>query len=140
MVDALTGLGVPQSTIWEKIHALGEDSEETDLVIKPTLYGERHDPDVKSSVSNITPSNSSLGSVYKALCRGLVTNIHSMMSQDFLLAAGVNKIIGSGTAVIKSSLLQGEIQAQFKLPLELCRGSEADAAVGAALAAIQQTS
>lgn len=57
-----------------------------------------------------------------------------MMSQNFLLAAGVKRIVGSGTAVIKNSILSTEIEALYKLPLVLSEGSDADAAVGAALA------
>ena len=57
-----------------------------------------------------------------------------MMSQDVLLAAGVKRIVGSGTALVKNSVLQKEIEKLYMLPLVLCKGSEADAAVGAALA------
>ncbi len=131
------GLGVPEAKIWERIHCLGEDyiqNGDDPLSISPTVYGERHLPNQRASVSNITPFNTTLGSVYSALSRGLITNLHSMMSQDFLLAAGVQRIVGSGTAVVKNKKIQQEIEQQYKLPLVLSEESEADAAVGAALA------
>ena len=59
-----------------------------------------------------------------------------MMTQDFLLAAGVCRIVGSGTAVVKNTLIQQEIESQYKLPLILGTESVADAAVGAAMAMI----
>ncbi len=128
------GLGVPESKIWDRLQALGQDCPNTDLLICPTIFGERHNPGQRATVSNITAQNITLGSVFSALCVGVVTNLHSMMTQDFLLAAGIKKIIGSGTAVIKNTMLQQEIIRQYKLPLELSDGSQADAAVGAAMA------
>ena len=133
-VTFAAGLGIPEVKIWEKLHSLGQENPETDLEIIPTVYGERHRPTQRGSVSNITPSNTTLGSVFTALCRGLITNLHSMMSQDFLLAAGVQRIVGSGTAVMKNALLRQEIERQYKLPLVLTEDVDADAAVGVAVA------
>jgi len=110
---------------------------ETDLVIVPSLYGERHNPNQRACVQNITPLNVSLGCVYAALCRGLISNLHSMMSQDFLLAAGVQRIVGSGTAIVKNQIMKKEIESQYKLPLQLYEGCQADSAVGAALAVLK---
>jgi sedoheptulokinase len=59
------------------------------------------------------------------------------MSQDFLMAAGVQRIVGSGTAIMKNTIMQKEIENQYKLQLSLCQGSEADSAVGAALAVLK---
>ena len=132
-----SGLGVPSHKIWDRIHALGVESADTDIQITPTIYGERHNPNQRGCVENITPLNVSLGSVYTALCRGLINNLHGMMSQDFLLAAGVQRIVGSGTAIMKNTIMQKEIENQYKLPLNLCEGSEADSAVGAALAVLK---
>ena len=125
---------MPKTKIWEVLQNVGQDYGTTDLNILPTIFGERHNPSQKAAVTNITPLNTNLGSVYHALCRGIITNLHNMMSQNFLLAAGVKRIVGSGTAVIKNSILSTEIEALYKLPLVLSEGSDADAAVGAALA------
>lgn len=130
----VAGLGVPEAKIWERIQSLAVECRETDLTICPTLFGERHNPSQRASVNNITALNTTLGSVYSSLCRGVIDNLHSMMSQDCLLAAGIHRIIGSGTAIVKNVLLQEQIRQQYKLPLELCEGSQADAAIGAAYA------
>lgn len=129
------GLSVTTASIWERINALADDNaDNTDLVVTPTLFGERHNPTMRASVTNITAHNTSLGSVYTSLSRGIITNLHSMMSHDFLLAGGVERIVGSGTAVVKNAVIRREIERQFSLPLVLSDGKEADAAVGAALA------
>ncbi len=65
----LTGVGVPDDKIWQRLHSLAEGSTQTDLVICPTMFGERHNPGQKASVTNITPLNCTLGSVFCALCR-----------------------------------------------------------------------
>ena len=162
------GFGVPESKIWDKLHALtdaepGQNSTSqnnhnnsvtssnsslatsptgatpggsggTELVIVPTIFGERHSPGQRASVTNITSQNTTLSCVYTSLCRGVIDNLHSMMSQDCLLAAGVTRIVGSGTTILKNVVLRREIERSYKLPLTLCPGSDADAAVGAALA------
>ena len=130
---------MPSSKIWEKVNSLADESEETDLVISPTIFGERHNASERGSVTNITSHNTSLGSVYTSLSRGIITNLHSMMTRDFLSSAGVQRVVGSGTAVIKNAILRKEIEAQFRLPLVLAKGSEADSAVGAALAIINES-
>lgn len=74
------GFQVPQSKIWQKILALGEQPEsESSLAIKPTIFGERHAPLDNASVTNIDLGNVSLGKVTRSLCKGVIANIHSMM-------------------------------------------------------------
>lgn len=63
--------------VWEKVLALScEESAISDLKIKPTCLGERHDPDLLASVRNIHVGNLHLGQVFRALCRGLLENLH----------------------------------------------------------------
>mgnify|MGYP001553166668 CR=1 FL=1 len=93
-----SGLGVPDSKVWERLLALAEGNEQTDLEICPTMYGERHNPGQRATVSNITPLNTTLGSVFCALCKGLVQNLHGMMPREVLDEAGVQRILGSGIA------------------------------------------
>jgi sedoheptulokinase len=128
---------VPKNQIWDKVTALGVESEATDLVISPTIYGERHMPSLRGTVSHITPLNTGLGSVYRALSNGVIQNLHGMMTQDFLLAAGVTRIIGCGTALCKNKVLQEQVKHMYKLPLVISEETDADAAVGAALAVIR---
>ena len=47
------GLSINQSKIWEKTINLGQNVSSSNevMVIKPTLFGERHDPELKGSIS-----------------------------------------------------------------------------------------
>ena len=136
----LAGLGVPEAQIWGKLSLLGQDSNAaSDLVICPTIFGERHAPNQRASVTNVTPQNLLLGSVFRSLCTGVIANLHGMMSRDFLTDAGVTRLICSGTALKKNVILQNELESQFDLPLVMSSEvSDADAAVGAALAMLLQ--
>ena len=138
------GFGIPEATIWEKLHAQQQPSQDVvnshlssdldDLVITPTIYGERHCPDSRGSAGNIHSQNISLASVYHSLCRGLVSNLHSMMSASVLRAAGISRIIGSGTVMTKNAAIRREVERLYNMTLVMSEQSEADAAFGAAMA------
>ncbi len=133
------GLSINQSKIWEKTIALGQNqasSEDgkTELIINPTLFGERHDPTLKGSSSNITTSNLSLGHVTRAICNGIARNLADMMSPETLKEAGMTKIIGSGACLSRNPVLMQEFQNIYQMPFEFT--SEGSACIGAALAAI----
>jgi hypothetical protein len=61
--------------VWSRILELGAASESSTLEIIPTLLGERHNPEVRGSASNMDPSNLALGSVTRSLCQGIVANL-----------------------------------------------------------------
>ncbi|XP_013405429.1 sedoheptulokinase [Lingula anatina] len=128
------GHAVPDTKVWATLLEQGEEEESTDLVISPTIYGERHMPNQHATVSNINTSNLSLGSVTLALCQGVVTNLHTMMPRDFLLGAGVKRIVGSGAALTKNKVIQREIEKLYSLPVTYVQGT--DSAIGAAIAMI----
>nr|XP_023027508.1 sedoheptulokinase-like [Leptinotarsa decemlineata] len=129
------GFNVPQSKIWEKVIALSsDDSTVSDLQIKPTCLGERHSPDTSASVSNIHVGNLGLGNVFRALCRGLLENLHSMMPKEILHKAQINRIVGNGSGLSRNKVLQMEVQQLYQLPLVFTKGG--DAAKGAAMAFI----
>ncbi|KAF2366365.1 Carbohydrate kinase FGGY N-terminal [Trinorchestia longiramus] len=113
----------------------GMGGHESIMVINPTLFGERHAPEVNGSVRNIHCGNLKLGQVMRALCKGIVANLHSMMPRSVLQAAGVTRIVGGGSALTRNPLLLEELQALYKLPVTL--DSRGDAAFGAAVAAIK---
>ncbi|XP_068246527.1 sedoheptulokinase-like [Palaemon carinicauda] len=129
------GFQVPQSKIWQRILALGEESQsESSLTINPTLFGERHAPDGTATVTNIDLGNVSLGKVTRSLCKGVIANIHSMMPSSMLSENGVTSIIGGGSALMRNKILHKELEDMYKLPVTL--DSHGDAAYGSALAAI----
>lgn len=72
--------------LWIKLLELGEsESAESSLCVVPTLLGERHTPQQNASIFNIDPGNLSLGQVFKAICRGIIENIHRSVIKTFTL-------------------------------------------------------
>ncbi|XP_072326061.1 sedoheptulokinase isoform X5 [Scyliorhinus torazame] len=125
------GQEIPQSTIYsQSIHA-ALNVARTDLVVKATVFGERHSPDQLASVTNISPSNLSLGHVTRALCRGIAENLNSMLPCQLLIESGVQRIIGSGSALTRNQVLQQEVEKVFTLPIVY--GKTVDSAVGVAM-------
>ena len=59
--------------------AAAEDKVDTTLQVDPTLWGERHRPDMRGSVQNIGIDNFTLGDISSATLRGIVTNLRRMM-------------------------------------------------------------
>ena len=130
------GLSINQSKIWDKTIALGQKTSTNQndaLVITPTLFGERHDPNLRGSISNLTNQNTSLGDVTRGICRGITKNLANMMSPSMLSEAGLTRIIGSGACLSRNPVLMSEFQDVFQMPVEFT--SEGSACIGAALAA-----
>ena len=130
------GLSINQSKIWEKTIALGQNASEEDLVVvNPTLFGERHDPNLRGMVSNITTHNLGLGQVTRSICKGIAKNLAEMMPPQLLTdEAGLTRIIGSGACLSRNPVLMQEVQNIYQMPVEFT--SEGSACIGAALEAI----
>ena len=60
------GLSINQSKIWEKTIKLGQSVPYDDklMTIQPTLFGERHNPELKGSICEIMTNNLTIGQVY----------------------------------------------------------------------------
>uniref|UniRef100_A0A1A7WU72 Sedoheptulokinase n=1 Tax=Iconisemion striatum TaxID=60296 RepID=A0A1A7WU72_9TELE len=125
------GAELSDSCLYEKLIRCALNQETSDLMVSPTLLGERHNPLCLGQVTNISTSNLSLGHVFRALCRGVVSNISSMMPAERLLQAGVCRIVGSGNALARNEVLRQEVERVF--PLQVVYGQNADSAAGAAL-------
>ena len=120
-------MGVPEDKIWQVIQRLARNpptSGELDMNIVPTVFGERHCPNQKvsisayliymctfvfisllitsdvcthttqASVSNIGQRNHELGSVYRSLCRGVVSNLETIMTSATLKDNSITRILG----------------------------------------------
>ncbi|XP_008426303.1 sedoheptulokinase [Poecilia reticulata] len=137
-VETLTAwmkeLGVEprDSCLYEKLIGSALNQESSDLMVSPTILGERHAPLCLGQVTNISASNLSLGHVFRALCRGVVSNIASMMPVEHLQRAGVRRLVGSGNALARNEVLRQEVERAF--PLQVVYGQNADSAVGVAMA------
>lgn len=110
--------------------------KDTHLTITPTVLGERHLPDQLASVTRISSSDLSLGHVTRALCRGIVQNLHSMLPFQQLQEWGVERVVGSGSALSRNEVLKQEVQRAFPFPV--CFGQDVDAAFGAALVMLRR--
>ena len=122
--------------IYQRILDCAEKKSLSSLKITSTLWSERHMPDRRAEVSNLSSDSTciSLGDVGLSLCRGLVENLHEMMPKEFLHLHGVQRIVGTGSALIRNQVLQKQVEQVFGLPLVMSDNSEES--VGAAMAAI----
>ncbi|KAM4619907.1 sedoheptulokinase [Polymixia lowei] len=124
------GVEVSDSSLYEKLIRCALSQENSDLRVSPTILGERHNPLCLGQVANISTSNLSLGDVTRALCRGILENITSMMSVVLLQEAGVRRIVGSGSALSRNEALRQEVERAFPQLVEY--GQNVDSAVGVA--------
>lgn len=82
-------------------------------------------------MSNIAVSDLSLGHVTRALCRGIIENLCSMLPVQCLMETGVRRILGSGSALARNEVLRQEVERVFPFPVVY--GKDVDAAMGAAM-------
>ena len=80
----LADLGVEcqESDIYTRLISCAKGKFDTSLQVAPTLWGERHMPQARGSVSNIGPDNLTLGDASSAMCRGIVENLRQMMPPE----------------------------------------------------------
>ena len=95
------------SLLWDKLIRLAEAvPEPCPLTLSPpTVFGERHQPAVSACVSGISPSNASLGALFKAASYGIVDNVFRMVPVDLLLAHRVSRIIATGSVFAHNPLV-----------------------------------
>nr|XP_003469564.1 sedoheptulokinase [Cavia porcellus] len=131
------GLKVEETTVYSRMIQAAVQQRDTCLTITPTVLGERHLPDQLASVTRISSSDLSLGHVTRALCRGIVQNLLSMLPCEQLREWGVERVRGSGSALSRNEVLKQEVQRAFPLPVSF--GQDVDAAVGAALIMLRRS-
>lgn len=127
---------VLDSALMEKLSSLGQASSDSNtLKILPTVFGERHDPDLLASVTGISAHNATLGAVFRAASEGIVNNIFQLLPLDVLVAKGVKRIVGSGSVLSQNPLVLQRLQQVLAGKVDFVQGSGSDAAFGAAKAA-----
>ncbi|XP_051903864.1 sedoheptulokinase isoform X2 [Hippocampus zosterae] len=125
------GVELSEQSLYEKMIGCALEQESSDLTVSPTILGERHDPFALAKVTNISACNLSLGHVTRALCRGILENLASMMPPERLRQAGIKSIVGSGSALARNEVLRQEVERVFSQ--SVVYGQNADSAVGVAL-------
>ena len=122
-------LEISAGTYKEEDH---QDGESSMLRIVPTVFGERFQPDSLASVTNISCSNCSLGSITFSLYEGIIRNMYELLPTDLLLSHDVQTIVTTGGMLSSSKLLQELVHKIFRLPIRIL-ARDADAAFGATL-------
>ncbi|XP_017570350.2 sedoheptulokinase [Pygocentrus nattereri] len=125
------GVELSESKVYSTLVQCALTQPNTDLCVTPTLLGERHNPTSLGRVSDISPTNLSLGHVTRGVCRGILANLATMMPPQMLLAAGVKRIMGSGSALSRNEVLKQEVERMSPLPVVY--GEDVDSAVGVAM-------
>ncbi|KPP67856.1 sedoheptulokinase-like, partial [Scleropages formosus] len=125
------GVDMDDSTVYVQLIEAALNQASSDLEVRPTILGERHNTSSLGLVSNITGSNISLGHVTRAVCRGIIQNIITMLPPQSLLETGVKRIMGSGSVLARNKVLRQEAERAFPLPINY--GKDVDSAVGVAM-------
>lgn len=112
-----------QDEMYSSLLGMAEQKAATDLKFNPVFHGERHEPQKRASVQNISVDNFSLGDLVASLCSGLIANLRSMLPQDTLRS--VHRVIGSGNALTRNVLLQRIIEEQLGVRLSIEVDAEA---------------
>ncbi len=87
LLSWLNELGLPCPNTEEVYTGLLSRAQEcmtTSLRMDVRLWGERHTPNQRGLVENISENNVSIGDVGSALFRGIVENLHSMITAKTL--------------------------------------------------------
>jgi sedoheptulokinase len=126
------GLDCPsKDVLYFRINQLGIESEH-EIQTHPHFLGERHNPDLRGSLEGLDRGNFSLGALARGLARGIMRNLRESIPSRVLRTR--DRLVGSGNALRRSSLLRLMAEEEFGLPLVL-REEREEAALGAAMAA-----
>ena len=89
-----------ESEIWSKIIPVANSVDwktAQDPAVKPTLYGERYDVNIKASIGNITLGNVDLGGIVRGILKGVIENLDVMLPACYLRESGVTRIVLTGS-------------------------------------------
>jgi sugar (pentulose or hexulose) kinase len=133
------GLELSEETVYRRLNALAEASEDTaGLRVRTTFLGVRGDPTEQAdpamragAIEGITPQNMDLSTLARATLMGLVDELGDLYQAHSGKEAGHTHVIATGGGVRKIPLLPGLIEARFGLPVRVPSLQET-AAVGAA--------
>jgi sedoheptulokinase len=123
--------------LWTRLIELGLQSTSTIDNFSPALFGERHDPSMSASITNIRSINISqfdnIGSVFHSICQWIIKNLFEMLGKD---SSTIKGVIGAGSALMRNEVLQREIKERVQCPVIF--NEHCDSAYGAALFALMQ--
>ncbi|OGV53923.1 MAG: hypothetical protein A2017_20990 [Lentisphaerae bacterium GWF2_44_16] len=119
-----------EAQLYARLDELGMRSFDSPLTLKPSFLGERHAPALRGEIENIGLNDFALGNLTSALAYGIIMNMRSMMPG--WVFKGRKRVIASGNAMRKLSIMRAKAEQIFSLPIVLS-GSKEEAACGAAI-------
>lgn len=120
--------------IWTKLIESAQDLKtENSLKFISTIFGERHDMETFGSLLNIRSDNLNLGSMFNALCEGLILNLKNMFPQQLLTEElCCKRILATGSCLIKNQIIKGYLEKEFNFA-KISYKDSSDSAFGACL-------
>ena len=137
--ETLTGTpsSSPIDLLWTRLIELALRSSSPFEHLSAALFGERHDPSISASITNIRSMNIAqlhdIGAVFRSMCRWIVRNLFDMLGDE---ALRIEELIGTGSALMRNAVLQRELNERVRG--QLVFRDDCDAAYGAALFALEQ--
>lgn len=121
---------IDESLLWKQMMLLGEKFElkENSLIVNPLLEGQRKDPSVGGTISNLHTANFTSGNFVAGFLKGLAEYYKTGLYPE--LATSISSICGSGNGLKRNPLFCNIIQSTFGYPLQLTSYNE-EAALGA---------
>ena len=118
--------------IYSVLQELGEAKLSTDLRAQPSFSGERYNPSLRGSLTNISFENFTIGDIYASLSRGLVESLKEFLPAE--MYSGKTEVVGSGNAIQRSTIIQKSIEEVFQTRLVVTPGGETTCSGAAFLA------
>jgi sugar (pentulose or hexulose) kinase len=128
-MQAMGATPPPRDAIYARLNELGAAAPDT-LHVRPAFMGERHTPGLRGSIEDIDLENFDLGTVARAVARGILEGFVDAMPRDVVSVR--QRVVGSGNALRLNPLLRELVPEVFGLPLVTTDARE-EAAIGAAL-------
>lgn len=121
---------IDENFLWKQMMTLGEKAQlkENPLVVNPLLEGQRKDPSVGGTISNLHTANFTSGYFVTGFLKGLAEYYKTGLYPE--LASSISSICGSGNGLKRNPLFCDIIQSTFGYPLQLTSYNE-EAALGA---------
>lgn len=137
IIEHFTAIEIDSNKIWSKLIEQLDDSDgdaDPDTQFVATLFGERHCPDSRASLFNISP-DLSVKKLFKLICHGLIDNIFTMLPIEKLKSTfKVSEIRGTGQSLARNPYLVQYLEEKaHQKGLKVSIEPQCDAQVGAVL-------
>ncbi|VDP23272.1 unnamed protein product [Soboliphyme baturini] len=99
----ITGSSPPAEKVWQVlmtdvVSTNHQEVSEDSCSVNPWLFGERYDPSLRASVTNITSGNFSLSRLFQEVISSIISNLHSMLPAGFIEVYDIRQMKLTGEA------------------------------------------